>query len=69
MMHDKVVPLWVKPDELKMLREHLCYAQTTRKATSTTLDKLIKQIDVYRPLGPDGKHGNLHTVKCGCKDK
>lgn len=30
---------------------------------------LIRQVDVHRPLGPNGKHGKLHTTTCGCEEK
>ena len=63
---------------LKMLRETLCVAQTRigLHETSTRRDehvqriqRLIDEIDFHRPLGVDGKHGNLHTPTCGCEDK
>lgn len=61
----------------KSLRETLCMAQgavglvyAEREANPhiTRLQRLIDQIDRHRPLGPDGKHGNLHTATCGCTD-
>lgn len=33
------------------------------------INLLINQIDVIRPLGRDGRHGNLHTEFCGCDNK
>jgi len=33
------------------------------------LGRLIAEIDRQRPLGPDGKHGDLHTPTCGCEDR
>jgi hypothetical protein len=30
------------------------------------LDRVIAEIDSQRPLGPDGTHGDRHTVTCGC---
>lgn len=62
-------------DTLKMLRETFCAAQS---ALGESLDnpkhierlgRLIAEIDRQRPLGSDGKHGNLHTPFCGCEDK
>jgi hypothetical protein len=62
-------------DSLKMLRETLCVAQT-RIGNSTELragehlgrlGRLLDDIDRQRPLGADGKHGNLHTRTCGCE--
>lgn len=53
----------------KMLREHLCEQQTHApdQVTSDTIQNLIDCIDLrHRPLGPDGKHGDLHTPSCGC---
>ncbi len=68
--------------DLKTTREALCAAQTNlgqRAAAGLDLDHvphwvariqaLIDQIDVHRPLGPDGKHGTLHTPTCGCEDR
>lgn len=59
---------------LKMARETLCIAQhainqawePNRKTHSDLIQKMIDQIDIQRPLGPDGKHGNRHTPTCGC---
>lgn len=63
-------------DSPKMLRETLCVAQT--RIINSGLDDgrlehhvarlqlLIAECDRHRPLGPDGKHGNLHTETCGC---
>lgn len=59
---------------LKSARETLCVAQHTinqawepnRKVHSDLLQEMINQIDILRPLGSDGKHGNLHTPYCGC---
>lgn len=31
------------------------------------IGRLIAEIDRQRPLGPDGKHGDLHTPTCGCE--
>jgi hypothetical protein len=33
-----------------------------------TIQEVLDQIDILRPLGPDGKHGNRHTEFCGCED-
>lgn len=67
-------------EDLKMLRETLCIAQTSinldifmdpsRKPKHTKrLEALIGELDLHRPLESDGKHGNLHTDTCGCEDK
>lgn len=63
---------------LKMMREALCVAQNAilnlpsysehAKTHAATLQSMIDEIDVHRPLGPDGKHGELHTLTCGCED-
>jgi hypothetical protein len=65
----------------KALREALCMAQAALvKGLHIVIDqpidvthvrklqKLIDAIDVLRPLGPDGKHGDRHTPYCGCED-
>lgn len=65
------------PGDPKTIREALCVAEG---ATLQNVDKrnlygarevlgaLLKECDRHRPLGPDGKHGNRHTVTCGCDD-
>lgn len=62
----------------KLLRETLCVAQAcigselgsySTSAHHWRLQALINQIDVFRPIGPDGKHGSRHTDWCGCDDK
>ena len=55
----------------KGLREHLCQQQTVAPNTFTRalIGSLIKDLDGHRPLGPDGKHGDLHTATCGCDDR
>lgn len=56
---------------IKTLREKLCAAQVGSdwppdvKMLVTTL---IDRIDLHRPIGPDGKHGSMHTRTCGCED-
>lgn len=60
----------------KMLRETLCVAQTCigyfgdlrAREHINRLQILLDECDVHRPLGSDGKHGNLHTETCGCLD-
>lgn len=66
-------------DTLKMLRETLCSAQSAitylKEQVSAApdddldierLERLIAEIDRQRPLGVDGKHGDLHTSFCQC---
>ena len=54
----------------KGLREELCRQQTfaPEPATYTAITHLIRLLDLHRPLGLDGKHGDLHTPTCGCED-
>lgn len=65
---------------LKTARETLCAAQKAvvplnGKYTlqsvryAVLIQEMIDQIDVFRPLGPNGKHGDRHTENCGCEDK
>ncbi len=69
--------LRVDTSDLKMLREDLCVIMTNaynipgRNPASLMrrLQNLCNEIDRHRPLGSDGKHGNLHTSTCGCEDK
>lgn len=63
-------------DGPKMLRETLCVAQSALGITYRTdlrmrehmarLQRLIAECDRHRPIGNDGKHGDLHTPTCGC---
>lgn len=57
--------------DLKTLREVLCGAQFDLNRDggnykSALLGELIAEIDRLRPLGPNGKHGKLHTYYCQC---
>jgi hypothetical protein len=54
----------------KGLREHLCQQQTWAPDdfTRQEIQRLIGVLDLHRPLGGDGKHGELHTPTCGCED-
>jgi hypothetical protein len=63
-------------DSVKMLRETLCVAQGAVAAYSGSgradehsarLQRLIDDCDRQRPLGPDGKHRDRHTLTCGCE--
>lgn len=65
---------------VKMVREALCFAQTAvnhvysadnkqKGMYSDILQDMIDDCDRQRPLGRDGKHGNLHTDNCGCDDR
>jgi len=61
-------------DTLKMLRETLSAVQNgaagnRRGEHSERIGRIIAEIDRQRPLGPNGKHGNLHTPTCGCEDR
>jgi len=71
-------------EDPKSLREILCRAQSAEgerirkglvipfddtKTDVAILQRLIDQIDILRPLGPNGKHGRRHTDECGCEDK
>jgi hypothetical protein len=73
--------VYAVPDSPKMLRETLCVAQAGilelkrkgYKSAGASMDshmerltRLILECDRHRPLGRDGKHGNLHTPTCGC---
>jgi hypothetical protein len=67
------------PDGPKMLRETLCVAQSLignsnlnadrRTEHVNRLQRLINECDRHRPVGPDGKHGDLHTETCDCDDR
>ena len=63
-------------DSIKMLRETFCQAEHLVLASgdprarehADRLERLIDDCDRQRPLGTDGKHGDLHTPTCGCED-
>ncbi|QHB37218.1 hypothetical protein QDA03_gp23 [Microbacterium phage Terij] len=77
--------LRIHPIALKGTRETLCIAQAALRATLSPradeyevgyhlthidrLQRLVAEIDRHRPLGADGKHGDLHTPTCGCEDR
>lgn len=65
-------------DGPKMLRETFCTAQNAiahspydddrKQSHIDRLSRLIAECDRHRPLGANGKHGDLHTPTCGCED-
>jgi len=72
--------LAVEEQDLKSLRESLCMAQNAVAHYSSVqqenklghmkrIQAILDRIDEHRPLGSNGKHGNLHTDICGCEDK
>lgn len=74
---EPIAHLAIHAKDLKMLREVLCRLQTNAvweihlnpSSARNHLQKVIHEIDRHRPLGSDGRHGNLHTDTCGCEDK
>ena len=65
------------PDDPKMLRETLCVAQGLvlrapddgrKREHGDRLQRLINECDRHRSIGTDGKHGDRHTITCGCDD-
>ena len=55
----------------KAIIETLSYVQS-RTFAEEHVNRLGRLIDAYqqlRPIGSNGKHGNLHTDHCGCADK
>lgn len=64
--------LRIRDRNLKSLHEALCLAQLKLGSDSykvKLLGKLLAEVERHRPLGPNGKHGQLHTRTCGCEDK
>lgn len=63
-------------DSVKSIRETLCFAQAAVARDPSTvarkhverLERLIALCDLLRPLATDGKHGDLHTLWCGCEE-
>ena len=64
-IHRIVSPHW-RP---KTLREKLCQQEphAPDDETREAIARLIAILDRHRPLGSDGKHGDLHTATCGCE--
>ena len=64
-IHRIVSPHW-RP---KTLREKLCQQEWSAPDDETreAIARLIATLDRHRPLGSDGKHGDLHTATCGCE--
>lgn len=65
----------VELGNLKVAREALCAAMnglpnysSLYTAQRVALSQMIQEIDVLRPIGPDGKHSDRHTLYCGCDD-
>ncbi|MEQ4566234.1 hypothetical protein [Paenarthrobacter sp. CAP02] len=66
-------------DSLKMIRETMCLAEHALHVSARTgssrpskgdfarIQRILDDIDRQRPLGSNGKHGNLHTQTCGCE--
>jgi hypothetical protein len=54
----------------KGLREHLAQQQTFAPDdyTRKVIQDLCDVLDVHRPIGADGTHGDRHTATCGCED-
>ncbi len=68
---DAQAALWLPASRLKMLWEMLAQWSTqpgVYKARQDLIKHLHREIEKHRPLGSDGKHGDLHTATCGCED-
>lgn len=54
----------------KVLREKLCIQQTFAPdlRTCDAIQSLVEILDEHRPLGSSGKHGEMHTLTCGCEE-
>jgi hypothetical protein len=76
-MERPVTTSYTVPDGPKMLRETLCVAAGVigrapddgrKREHVDRLQRLINECDRHRPIGPNGKHGDRHTLTCGCED-
>ena len=56
-------PKWLR----EALAQQMTYAPDPQTAKVLGLPIIV--LDHHRPLGTDGKHGDLHTPTCGCEDK
>ena len=63
------------PHDPKMVHEAMCmaewlilYYRPDALHYAKIISDLIKECERKRPLGSNGKHGNLHTPECGCED-
>jgi len=61
---------WPVKWDPKGLREHLCVQASVSpdEFTRALIGRLIRLMDVHRPIGNDGKHDNRHTTTCGCHE-
>jgi hypothetical protein len=64
------------PNTPKMLKETLGLAQyligqsddPRKNEHVQRLQDVINECERMRPISSNGKHGNLHTLRCGCAD-
>lgn len=57
-------------DSLKMIPLHEAARTESSRPSKSDFDRIqriLEDIDRQRPLGSNGKHGNLHTPTCGCE--
>lgn len=56
----------------KMIKETMARIQSLAPSSSgpdsDIVQKIIDECDRHRPIGPEGRHGQLHTETCGCED-
>ena len=59
---------------LKLVREALAFSQSSigpgaqGKMYRDVLQDMINDCDRQRPLGADGRHSDLYTDNCGCRN-
>lgn len=64
--------LYIDALYVKTLREKFCVAQQqeTSQVMKDLYGDLIDQLDVHRPIGSNGKHGQYRcTPTCGCDER
>lgn len=67
-MEEIVAPTHWSPKWLsEKLAAHSVYAPD--EFTRRKINELLDVLELHRPTGCDGKHGDLHTPTCGCEDK
>lgn len=58
---------WSPKGLIERLNSQYVHAPDWR--TRGLMEMLIERLHEHRPIGSNGKHGNLHTPTCGCEDK
>jgi hypothetical protein len=59
---------WCPKAMIELLSKQQTYAPSSPKVQHA-IGHLLSVLSLCRPVGSNGKHGDLHTDTCGCEDK